>query len=68
MSNPTSPTTGLIHENIKVLCAEIAVLALVEGFMRCLQYNNDCGKTGKPCRERERCGCYLEMQRWCKDE
>jgi hypothetical protein len=43
---------------------------VTKGFMRYLQNDNQCrsGLTGEPCRESERCGCYLEMQAWCDDE
>lgn len=37
-------------------------------FLRYLQTENRCEKTGKPCREPERCGCDLELSEYLEAE
>jgi hypothetical protein len=37
-------------------------------FLRHVQGSNGCERTSKPCRERDRCGCYLEQQAYINDE
>ena len=31
-------------------------------YLRHLQAENNCSRTGKPCREQSKCGCHLELQ------
>jgi hypothetical protein len=45
----------------------LSVETLLAGFMRLVQSDNQCDVTGAECREKERCGCYLEMLNWCSE-
>jgi len=44
------------------LCLEIERLRA--SVMRYVQQSNACERTGVPCREPARCGCWLEAQTW----
>lgn len=37
-------------------------------FLKKVQEDNDCGSTGKPCREEKKCGCWLEMDEMIRKE
>lgn len=39
-------------------------------FLRYVQDDNECvsGRNGQPCRAKEHCGCYLEMQAVCQQQ
>lgn len=37
---------------------------LETAFLSYVQVDNGCAVTGKTCREREQCGCYMEMLEW----
>lgn len=42
---------------------EIAICARTDAaFLAYLQIENSCEQTGHPCRERQKCGCYLEVR------
>lgn len=38
--------------------------ALRAALMRCVQYENDCGQTGRSCRETVPCACQREAEAW----
>lgn len=30
--------------------------------MACIQHDNECKETGQPCRNEEKCGCFIEAE------
>lgn len=65
----------LLESGARWMCAETAdtlenaadeIERLRAALMRCVQYENKCDGTGKPCNP-ARCGCALEAEGWCLD-
>jgi hypothetical protein len=66
MSNDKSEIANMTAERdyaLHCLEREIYICARTHAaFLRYLQNENDCARTGQPCREHSKCGCDLELR------
>jgi hypothetical protein len=66
MHDDQSKTTPRPSAHEREIAYQATIAGLRGGFMRMLQADNQCARTGRACRE-DGCGCWLEMGQWVNE-